>query len=109
MSPEVAVREVGGVGVARISGDVDISNVQDLAERLAAHVEPGRPLVLDVTQVPFIDSAGVRLLDDLDRRTAGGFRVVVPDRGGVRLALRLTAFPEELVAPTVEDAVAALA
>ncbi len=51
----------GGAAVIAVHGEVDIATAADLAQRLAAAVDSGaQQLVIDLTDVSFIDCAGVR-------------------------------------------------
>jgi anti-sigma B factor antagonist len=61
----VCTRDAGtvGGGICRVTGEVDISNADELsdhaAEVLKAH---GTPLVIDFSGVTFVDSSGLRAL-----------------------------------------------
>ncbi len=66
---------VGGQTVIRLAGDFDVFASGRLRELLVRHLEAGHvQLVLDLTDLKFIDSAGLRVLIDSDRdlRQAGG-------------------------------------
>ena len=69
-------------------------------------------VLIDLTAVSFLDSAGVRLLDtvvgDLDRQGTPA-RLVVGERGPARMTLQLCAFREELLAVDLDRAAADLA
>jgi anti-sigma B factor antagonist len=65
--------EEGEITTARIDGEMDVSNVEDLGERiLAALTNQARALVLDLRETSYLDSSGVHLILDtaakLDRR-----------------------------------------
>ncbi len=64
----VDMQDHDGVPVAVISGEVDISNVDDITRRLIAlpNVAPG--LVVDLRLVAYMDSTGISLLHDLAAR-----------------------------------------
>jgi len=71
---------------AALSGEIDLSTVAELEERLGDSLEAGpRLLVVDLREVTFLDSSGLRLLLHLDerQRSAGGRMVLV--RGGRRV------------------------
>ena len=105
---ETSVRD--GVLLAAISGEIDVSNAAALEERLADAAQ-GRPaLVIDLTQVTFLDSAGVRLLDHLvaDREPAAPVRIVVPASGAVPFTLRVCGFRPELLAASRDVALSEL-
>ena len=80
----------GGAITVSVSGDVDLVTAPDLAELLPPIPSGGR-MVLDLRDVSFMDSSGVRLLMTLDIRSrAEGWTlfVVAPD-GAVRHVLDL--------------------
>lgn len=57
-----------GRGVAAFTGEVDVSNVGDFAEGLAAAVTP-EGVVVDLDGLTYLDSAGVEVLFDMARRS----------------------------------------
>jgi anti-anti-sigma factor len=67
-------------------------------------------VVIDMTGVQFIDSAGVRLLDHLVEHYEPHTTVlvVVPDPGTVRFTLHMCGFCVDLLAPTVDEALSTL-
>jgi anti-anti-sigma factor len=73
--------------VAALSGEVDMAAVEGVEERVRAALagDPG-VLVLDLRDVDFLDSSGLRLVLSLDgeQRERGARLVVV--RGGRRVA-----------------------
>ncbi len=70
MSPHpVPIRLEDGVAIATMAGEIDIVNAQNLAdEMLGAVPNDALGLVLDISGVRYIDSAGVRMLFGLARR-----------------------------------------
>jgi anti-sigma B factor antagonist len=68
--------------LCRVSGDVDISCSPALREQLLAALEPPRPrLVLDLSEVTFMDASGLGALMAARRRSlllGGGLRLVAP-------------------------------
>jgi anti-anti-sigma factor len=101
------VHQRDGVLVAVLTGELDLSNAAALEERIAAAANVEVPLVVDLTAVTFLDSAGVRLLDHLvaARQPGLAIRVVAPPGGRVVFTLRLCGFRPELVAPDLESGV----
>ncbi len=66
---EIEVDDHDGVHVARLEGELDLSNVQDVGDALAATPDGDAiGLVVDMAGLRHIDSAGVRMLFDLRRR-----------------------------------------
>jgi anti-sigma B factor antagonist len=115
MSHELAqltVEQRNDVTVARLSGEIDISNAADLAATLLASVpNSSHGLVLDLAELRYLDSAGVNLLFNLtrllDRRQQR--HCIASPGGAVREVLEMTA--THAVTPlvgSVDDGVAAL-
>lgn len=73
----------GGL-TARVEGEIDLANVQKLREALDG--EPDRPLVVDLSHVTYIDSAGIAVLFD---RAAHG-------------PLEIRCRPDSVVAPLID-------
>ena len=92
---ELEIDETGGVHVARLEGELDLSNVVDLGDALASAVpEEALGLVVDLAGIRPIDSAGVRMLFDLRRRLRQrrqGFALAVPANARIRDVLELAA------------------
>ena len=66
---------------ARISGELDVVSVPDVLERVPALVAADAGLVVDLPEVTFLDSSGVRFLHRLSHACAAagtGMRVVAP-------------------------------
>lgn len=85
-----------GVRVLRVSGDLDVLSAPALEEALTG----AGALVLDLSEVTFFDSAGVRLLDRLARSCAArgdGFRVVAPPGGRARRVLQVVGLLDGVV------------
>jgi anti-anti-sigma factor len=102
-----------GQPVAVIAGEVDASNAARLGDRIYDAVSNhALGLVIDLTEVGYIDSAGVRLLFDLagrlDRRQLA-LHVVVAQGSHVAEVLGIVAIDEVATTnATVDEAVAAL-
>ena len=55
----MTVRRERGVVIVAVTGDVDISTVTRLRERLSELTDGGQTLIVDLNRVTFIDSAGL--------------------------------------------------
>ena len=104
--------ERDGVVVARIDGELDLSNVHDIGDALGVAMQGGGAgLVLDLSQLEHLDSAGIRLLYDLRAKLSTArqaLAVVVPEDAAIREVLELAAVPATLpVHGDLEAAVAA--
>jgi len=84
---------VGGAHVLRLRGELDLRTVPKLRMRLAEALERGTgPVIIDLTDVTFIDSTGLSaLLNALRRLTrAGRGMVLTLHEGPVLRLLRMT-------------------
>jgi anti-anti-sigma factor len=100
----------GEVHIASLIGEVDFSNAVSLEDRIVAGTAGATAVVIDMTEVEFIDSAGVRLLDHLVEHYEPHtpVLVVVPDPGTVRFTLHMCGFCPELLAGSVDGALSSL-
>jgi anti-anti-sigma factor len=97
--------------VARLSGEIDLSNAADVGESLAGAVpNTALGMVIDLTATAYLDSSGVHLLFDLGerlQRRQQRLRVVVPEGGPIRRVLRIVELDTQVpVMATVDEAVA---
>jgi anti-anti-sigma factor len=67
----ITVRSERGVVIAAVTGEIDISAVTPLRERLFELADSGVTLIVDLNRVTFIDSAGLGVLVSTARRAAG--------------------------------------
>ena len=96
--------------VARLTGEIDLSNAADVGETLAGAVpNTALGLVIDLTATAYLDSSGVHLLFDLSerlQRRQQQMRVVVPEGGPIRRVLRIVELDATVpVLSSVEEAV----
>ncbi|MGM1061703.1 STAS domain-containing protein [Saccharothrix sp. Mg75] len=99
-----------GVVVLRLSGEIDMSNSDDLRDRAVEALDgAAAALVLDLSGVTFFASSGLAALAQLRRRgVESGRRVHVVASRNVRRTLELTAMSTLLpLHDEVEDAVRA--
>jgi anti-sigma B factor antagonist len=64
----VTVRHERAVAIVEVTGDIDLTTVAELRERLFALADQGQPLIIDLNRVTFIDSAGLGVLIGAARR-----------------------------------------
>jgi anti-sigma B factor antagonist len=67
---DIAVHSERGCVIATVTGEIDISTVGGLRERLFELAEGSEPLIVDLDRVTFIDSAGLGALVGTSRRAA---------------------------------------
>jgi len=96
MAPRLTRRKIqnGEVLVVAIAGAVDISNSFHVGEAILADAQnTTRGVVLDLSEVEYLDSSGVHLILDVRRRLANRrqqLRLVVPDDSFLLELLTLT-------------------
>jgi anti-anti-sigma factor len=96
--------------VARVTGEIDLSNAAEIGAELGAGVpNSALGLVVDLTATAYLDSSGVHLVFDLAerlRRRQQQLRVVVPPGAPVRRVLRIVRLDSAVpVVPTVDEAI----
>jgi anti-sigma B factor antagonist len=108
----ITVRSERGVVIAAVAGDIDISTVARLRERLFELADSGGTLIVDLNRVTFIDSAGLGALVGTARRAAehGGSLYAVCARPQTRKLLWLTGVNRRIpLTATVDGALMLLA
>jgi anti-sigma B factor antagonist len=100
----------GDVVLARVTGPLDVSNAEDLRRTIAAQLDGSAPgLVVDLSEVTYLDSSGIELLFDLGRRLRTRRQrlgLVVPDPSPVRRVVDLANLASvALVCETLDAAV----
>jgi anti-anti-sigma factor len=96
--------------VARVAGEIDSSNATELGQALLGHLSNSvRGMVLDITEVTYLDSTGIALIFDLARGLEARrqtLRVAVSGAGPVRRVLDLCAVAA--VAPLDDDSASSI-
>ena len=108
----IRVRRERGYAIAAVAGEVDIATVTRLRERLFELAASGGPLVVDLDQVRFIDSAGLAALVGAARRAAshGASLQAGCARPRIRQLFRLTGLDSQVpLARTLAGALESLA
>ncbi len=59
---DVAIKQMGDVNVVDISGEIDGKTAPEAQAKIVPLTENGGKLLLDMTQVPFMSSAGLRMM-----------------------------------------------
>jgi anti-sigma B factor antagonist len=103
----------GDIVVASLRGEIDLSNAGEIDEAIARRLTNDvLALVLDLTGVDYVDSAGIHVIYDLHERlrTRGqDLRVVIAPGAVIAEALRLANVPQAIgSAESVEAAIASL-
>jgi anti-anti-sigma factor len=115
MSPlaDMELETLAGVVVARLEGEVDMSNASELGAAITARIpSDARALVLDLNGVGYVDSAGIHIFFELrERLTRRGqqVRVALAADSPVATALEYAGVQRTLgAAATVRDAIKTL-
>jgi anti-sigma B factor antagonist len=108
---QIEEREGDDVIVARLTGELDIAGAESTGRRIAEAVpSSARGVVVDMTELEFIDSSGVSMLFALARRVGSRrqeLRVVAPEGRPVARVLEIVEF--ERAAPVHVDLDSAVA
>jgi len=93
----------GSALVARLTGEVDLSNARVIGRALVAAVSnQTETVVLDLSQLQYLDSAGIQLIYQLQtqlRARRQQLRLVVPPDSPAADALRLAGIADQLEVP----------
>ena len=95
----------GGRVVVRLTGEIDLSNVDGLEAQIDSAIAHAQDVVIDLSAIDFIDSRGLRLLKRVSATVAGRggkLLVVAPASSVARSVLDMTGMSQELA---VQDAV----
>ena len=107
----IEIRHEQGYAIVTPAGEIDVSTVTGLRERLFDLAATGQPLVADLDQVTFIDSAGLSALVGAANRADahGGSLYAACARPKIRKLFRLTGLDRRIpLARTLDDALEAL-
>lgn len=96
--------------LARLSGEIDLSNAQSIEEAIALSTpNDAIRVVLDMTEVDYIDSAGIQIVYRLQEKLGNRgqqLKLVVPADSAATDALRLAGVIDHLdITATLEDAI----
>ena len=105
------VERIDGVPVAHLREDVDSANFAAIERRLAESVGPDAlSLIVDLSAVRYVDSAGVdmllRLGDRLDQRR-NKLILVIPEASPLTRLIKIVGLPEAIaIHPSLDGALA---
>ncbi len=106
-----SVSHEGGIAVLTVGGDVDLATVPTFEAAIAAALAPEpTALVIDLTAVDFLASAGLQALVATHEKVSKSARFVVVAEGpATSRPIRLTGLDQVFALyPTLEEALAAL-
>ena len=107
---DIQVSDEGRVVLARLTGELDLSNTAIIGSALVENVpNSALALILDLTDVEYLDSAGIHLIYELrEKLRARGqlLQLVIPASSPANDALRLAGVTGQV--PSAETVEAAL-
>jgi anti-sigma B factor antagonist len=91
--------------VATLLGEIDLSNVAEVEDQLAASARGASALVIDLRELRYIDSSGFGMIERLTRKTQ--LRLVLTDEAIIHRAFTVTGLSQVVpMYPTIDDALA---
>jgi anti-anti-sigma factor len=110
---KLRIRERGPIVLASVEGEVDVSNTPKLTSELTnAVANSSTALLLDLSELEFLDSSGVHMLYELAERLATRqqrYAVVMPPRRPPRRVVELSGVePVSWLHPDTASALTAL-
>jgi len=74
----VSVEQSNGSNILRVAGEVDLATADQFAARLIDALRPDRALIVDLSELSYIDVRGAKVLGDAGARAhAAGQRCIV--------------------------------
>lgn len=99
-----------GATVATVTGEVDMSNADELLGELVQRIGARPWLILDLSSCTYLDSAGLGMIARVDvrgRDRGTGLRLVVADRSSIDRVLFMTGMHEMLIVDRSREAAVA--
>jgi anti-sigma B factor antagonist len=106
----IASSAVDGVDVVRVTGEVDLTNAEEVRQAVEATTTVS--VVLDLTEVAYLDSSGLRAIDRCHRHLVSDQRallIVSPPETASDWTLRVAGFDRSLVLDSLDAALASAA
>ena len=108
---DIHIKTVEQVTVIEIAGDIDGKSAPEVQQQVLSLVKPGGKILLDMTQVGYMSSAGLRMLLATYRqaKSSDGHIVLVGLAEEIKDTMSMTGFLRFFTThETVEDGLAAL-
>jgi anti-anti-sigma factor len=104
---DVHFERAGAVVVAHVQGEIDMSNAEYLGTAFREVPPDARAVILDLREVGYLDSAGLRMIYTLRNRLdhrGQRLRLVVAPGAAITEALRIAGVPQAIGAVETVDA-----
>ncbi|MBE9115498.1 STAS domain-containing protein [Lusitaniella coriacea LEGE 07157] len=90
----IQIKTNQSVTIAELVGDLDANTAAEVQQQILPLAKPGSKILLDMTQVQYMSSAGLRMLLSLYRRvnTAQSKLILVGLAEEIRKTLKMTGF-----------------
>jgi anti-sigma B factor antagonist len=108
---EIKIKTEKDVKIAVLAGDIDASTAPSVTAEVLPLTAPGSKIILDMTAVPYMSSAGLRVLLGLYRQTAAkeGKLVLVGLNEELTDTMTVTGFLDFFVtSATIDEGIAKL-
>ena len=103
---DITIRSLVDCEVVALNGELDCQSAPELADALSQAATNGRPVVVDLSELRFIDSSGLHVLMSGGSANGGGHRILVCPPGNVARVLSIVRADKAL--PVYEELDAAL-
>jgi anti-sigma B factor antagonist len=113
MTGDIEITVDGSVVVVRLRGEIDMTTTPTISAHVLDALTPDASgLIVDLTEIRYVDSGGVHLLFELARRLEAGrqgLALVVSDESPLRRLLKITNLAEAVaICTTHGDAMIAV-
>jgi anti-sigma B factor antagonist len=108
---DIQIRTADGIKIIALRGELDTSTSREVQAQILSQVEPRGRVILDLSGVTYMSSAGLRVLLSLYRHTSNqdGELVLVGVAEEIRDTMEITGFWDFFTAcASMDEAVAAL-
>jgi anti-sigma B factor antagonist len=91
---EISLKSDAEVTIVELAGDIDANTAPSIQDRVLPLAQPNSKILLDMQQVPYMSSAGLRMLLSLYRQTTAkeGKLVLVGLSEDIRDTMSITGF-----------------
>ncbi len=67
---DININKLEEINVVELAGDIDASTAPGVQEKVLPLAEPGAKILMDMTKVPYMSSAGLRVLLSVHRQAS---------------------------------------